>query len=251
MKLMGIVNATPDSFSDGGAYDPVAQGLRVASEGADWVDVGGESTRPGALPIPEDEELRRILPVVKSLVSRGVAVSVDTRRARVAALAIEVGATMVNDVSGGADPEMFKIVAESRSAYVLMHSRGTPETMGALTEYDDVAAEVWAELGRRGAIARRAGVGAVWLDPGIGFAKKADQSLALLRSLRGRNNACTLIGASRKSFLAPLGEQPRPADRLGGSLAVALHCAARGVGMVRVHDVAETRRALATWAALR
>lgn len=251
MRLMGIVNATPDSFSDGGAYDPLAQGLRLWEEGAHVLDVGGESTRPGAAPVPEEEELRRVLPVVEALARRGAQVSVDTRRARVAGLALTAGAQWVNDVTAGSDPEMFAACARAGARMVLMHLRGTPETMRSLTNYADVSAEVWGELAGREAAAVAAGVAEVWLDPGIGFAKTAAQSLALLRGLRGRDNARVLVGASRKSFLAALGDQPTPADRLEGSLAVAIHCREAGVGMLRVHDVAATRRALATWEALR
>ncbi|GDX81245.1 dihydropteroate synthase [Deltaproteobacteria bacterium] len=250
MKLMGIVNATPDSFSDGGAYDPVAHGLRLLAEGADVLDVGGESTRPGAVPVPEEEELRRVLPVVRALVGAGGLVSVDTRHARVAAHALAAGARWVNDVSGGEDEDMFGVCASEAATLVIMHMRGSPSTMRYLATYHDVSAEVWMHLGDRALMARAAGVAEVWLDPGIGFAKTAEQSLTLLRGLRGRDNARVLVGASRKSFLAALGDQPTPADRLEGSLAVAIHCREAGVGMIRVHDVAATRRALATWDAL-
>lgn len=251
MRLMGIVNATPDSFSDGGAYEPIAHGLRLLAEGADVLDVGGESTRPGAEPVPEEEELRRVLPVVRALAEAGALVSVDTRHARVAAQAIAAGARWVNDVSGGDDPDMFDVCASGSATLVIMHMRGTPATMRSLAIYDDVSADVWLHLAERSAAARVAGVPQVWLDPGLGFAKTGEQSLTLLRQLRGRDNARVLVGASRKSFLAALGDQPRPGDRLEGSLAVAIHCREAGVGMIRVHDVAATRRALATWEALR
>lgn len=250
MKLMAIVNATPDSFSDGGSYEPLERGRRFHDEGADWVDVGGESTRPGAVPLPEGEELRRVLPVVEGLAAQGIAVSIDTRHARVAARAIEAGARLVNDVSGGEDPEMFTVVARAGLPMVVMHMRGTPATMKDHTTYVDVVAEVWAEIDARRAAARTAGVPQVWVDPGIGFAKTAEQSLQLLRSLRGRDNADVLIGASRKSFLAGITGQSLPSERVEGSLAVAIHCRQEGVGMLRVHDLAATRRALATWAAL-
>ncbi len=251
MKLMGIVNATPDSFSDGGAYDPVAQGRRLWAEGAAVVDVGGESTRPGAAEVSEADELARVIPVIRALAGEGIVVSVDTRRAGVAEAALAAGARIVNDVTGGRDPSMFPVCAAGGATLILMHMRGTPATMRSLTGYADVVAEVWAELGERAAAARAAGVAEVWVDPGIGFAKTAAQSVALLRSLAGRDNAAVLVGASRKSFLAGLGDQPTPEDRLGGSLAVAIHCSEARVGMLRVHDVAATRRALATWQALR
>ena len=247
---MGIVNATPDSFSDGGTYDPVRHATRLIAEGADVIDVGGESTRPGAMPVAEAEEILRILPTIRAAVALGAVVSVDTRHARVAAAAIDVGATWVNDVSGGEDPAIFGVCSKAGATLVLMHMRGTPATMRACTQYEDVVAEVWSDLRAKEAKARSAGVTHLWLDPGIGFAKTAEQSLALLRGLQGRPNARVLIGASRKSFLADLGEQRAPADRLSGSLAVAIHCHRAGVGMIRVHDVAATRAALATWTAL-
>jgi dihydropteroate synthase len=251
MKLMAIVNATPDSFSDGGHYDPLAHGRMLHEAGADWVDVGGESTRPGAEPVDEAEELRRVIPVVEGLARAGAAVSIDSRRARVAARAIEAGARLVNDVSAGEDPEMFAVVARAGLPIVLMHMRGTPATMRTLTDYEDVVAEVWAALGAREAAARAAGVQELWLDPGLGFAKTAEQSLALLRGLRGKENGRVLIGASRKSFLGAITGQTVAAERVEASLAVAIHCAAEGVGMLRVHDLVATRRALAAWAALR
>ncbi len=254
MQVMGIVNATPDSFSDGGAYGPVAHALRLRAEGADWVDVGGESTRPGAAPVAPEEEERRVLPVVRALVAAGAAVSIDTRHASTAAAAIQAGARMVNDVSAGADPEMFSVTARAGAALVLMHMRGVPATMQGLAHYDDVQVEVWRELEARRGAAVAAGCHDLWLDPGIGFAKTADQSLALLRGLRGRDNTRVLVGASRKSMLAgygaPSGAPLPPSARLEASLAVAIHCATVGVGMVRVHDVAATRRALAAWSAL-
>ena len=250
MKLMGIVNATPDSFSDGGAYDPLAQGLRLHAEGAAWVDVGGESTRPGAQAVSEAEELSRVLPVVRGLAAQGVRVSIDTRHAAVAASALAAGARMVNDVSGGADPDMFAVVARAAVPMVIMHMRGSPVTMQDNTQYADVVTEVWDTLAARRLAALALGVPEVWTDPGIGFAKTAAQSFSLLRSLRGRPNAQVLVGASRKSFLGAITGQQVAADRLEASLAVAIHCAREGIGMLRVHDVAATRRALLTWAEL-
>ncbi len=247
---MGIVNATPDSFSDGGRYDAAVHALRLWSDGADVIDVGGESTRPGAEAVDEAEELRRVLPVVRAAASAGALVSIDTRRARVAAAALAAGARMVNDVSAAADPDMLRVVALAGASLVLMHMRGTPATMSAHTDYDDVVSEVWSQLARRAALAIDAGCTDVWVDPGIGFAKTAPQSVAVLRSLRGRQNARVVIGASRKSFLGTLAYAPRPDDRLEGSLAVAIHCAAAGVGMLRVHDIVATRKTLSTWTAL-
>ncbi len=250
MKLMGICNATPDSFSDGGQYDPVEHALRLWSDGADVIDVGGESTRPGAEPVEEEEELRRVLPVVRAAAAAGAVVSIDTRRARVAAAALAAGARMVNDVSAAADPDMLRVVALAGASLVLMHMRGTPASMGGHTQYDDVVADVWSHLAGRAERAAQAGCSDVWVDPGIGFAKTALQSVAVLRSLAGRKNGRVVIGASRKSFLGTLAHAPTPGDRLEGSLAVAIHCAAAGVGMLRVHDIVATRKTLSTWGAL-
>lgn len=191
-----------------------------------------------------------MLPVVRALVGAGGRVSVDTRHASTAEATLAAGAWMINDVSGGDDPDLLRVCARAGAPLVLMHMRGTPATMRDRCDYQDVVAEVWAELAEKAARASAAGVADVWLDPGIGFAKTAAQSLALLRALRGRDNRRVLVGASRKSFLASVADAPTPADRLEGSLAVAIHCATTGVGMVRVHDVAATRRALLTHAAL-
>lgn len=254
VQLMGIVNVTPDSFSDGGAHaDPVAHGLRLLDEGASIVDVGGESTRPGAAPVDPAEELERVVPVIRQIrAARGGArISVDTRRATVAEAAIAAGADLVNDVTAGRDPGMFGVVARGGAGMVLMHSRGTPETMMSLAEYDDVVAETWAELDHREAAARSAGIEDLFLDPGIGFAKRLEHNLALLRDLPRRANRRVVLGASRKSFLGALTGQAVPAERLEGSLAVALHARDAGVAVLRVHDVLATRRALLTWEAVR
>lgn len=252
MRLMGIVNVTPDSFSDGGLhFDPgvaIAHGLALAAEGAAVLDIGGESTRPGAGAVPAEEELRRVVPVIEGLRDAGVAISVDTRRAAVARAARDAGATWVNDVSGGADPAMFAAVRGL--IYVLMHTRGTPATMQRDTDYTDVCAEVWAWLAAR-AEASGLDPASVVLDPGIGFAKTADQNLALLRDLPCRTGRPVLVGASRKSFIGAITGQAEPGLRLEGSLAVALHARDAGVAVLRVHDVAATRRALAVWDTLK
>ncbi len=254
---MGILNVTPDSFSDGGRWldtdAAITKGRALFSEGADWVDVGGESTRPGAEPVPPDVEAQRVRAVVQALAEHG-AVSIDTRRASVARAAVAAGATLVNDVSGGADPEMFAVVAHAVCGIVLMHMRGDPATMQGLSAYDDVCADVWAALDARARAAQTAGIAAenILLDPGLGFAKTSTQNLAILRNLPARTpNRRVLVGASRKRFLGELTGQERPADRIEGSLAVALHAAGAGVEMVRVHDVAATVRALQVWEALR
>jgi dihydropteroate synthase len=256
VKLMGILNVTPDSFSDGGRYlDPavaVDRGRALFAEGAAWVDVGGESTRPGAAPVPPEEEARRVIPVVRALAAEGP-VSVDTRRASVARAAIDAGASMINDVSGGADPAMFPVAAAAGCILVLMHMRGEPADMMRHAVYGDVCDEVWAALddGREAAVRAGVAAGRVVLDPGIGFAKTPEHNLALLRDLPRRTaGRRVLLGASRKSFIGAITGQARPEERLEGSLAVALHARAAGVELLRVHDVAATRRALAVWDAV-
>jgi dihydropteroate synthase len=251
---MGIVNVTPDSFSDGGRYleaaAAIAHGLELAVAGAAIVDVGGESTRPGADPVAADEELRRVLPVVAGLVAHGVSVSIDTTKSVVARAALDAGAVMVNDVSGGtADPEMLRVVAESAAAYVAMHMRGTPRTMQQQVQYDDVVADVCCELRPRLDAARAAGIDARSLvaDPGIGFAKTAEQNIALLHALpeiAARLSAPLLVGTSRKSFLARFtGENDDAAARDDATLATTIWAFEHGAAMVRVHDVEGSRRA--------
>ncbi|WP_194743345.1 dihydropteroate synthase [Thermaurantiacus tibetensis] len=253
-KIMGILNVTPDSFSDGGrhatAAEAVEAGLRMAEAGAAIVDVGGESTRPGAAPVPLGEELRRVMPVVEGLVCRGVPVSIDTRKARVMAEALAAGATMVNDVSALThDPDSLAVAAASSATIVLMHMQGTPETMQQAPDYADVVAEVRAFLDGRVAACVAAGIPEDRLvrDPGIGFGKTLEHNLALLRNLPALGSPL-LLGASRKALIGRL----TGADvhsRLPGSLALALHAARMGCAYVRVHDVAETVQALRVWAA--
>lgn len=251
--VMGILNVTPDSFSDGGRYlDPdaaIARGRELFAQGADLVDLGAESTRPGAAAVPPAEQVRRLEPVLRALAREsGAVLSVDTRSAEVAAAALALGAHAINDVSGLGDPDMAATVAPSGAGLVLMHMRGTPETMQSDLRYDDVVAEVAAFLGRRLETAVRAGVAAerVALDPGIGFGKSAEQSLRLL----ARTDALAalgrplLVGASRKSFLARLLGDAPPERRLEASLAAASIAALLGARILRVHDVAETHRAL-------
>lgn len=238
--VMGILNVTPDSFYDGGRHaDPVAHGLRLVAEGADWIDVGGESTRPGAARVSPEEEARRVLPVITALSAAGVTVSVDTTRPDVARAAAAAGATILNDVRGLQDPEMVAVSALF-SQTVIMHSRGTPQTMGALTDYTDLVAEVCAFLVDRARACRSA---QVWIDPGLGFAKRADQSLALLRHLGVlvETGWPVLVGASRKSFIGHTLDLPQAADRLSGSLAAAAAAYHRGAAALRVHDVRATR----------
>jgi dihydropteroate synthase len=257
---MGIVNVTPDSFSDGGRYSEtraaVAHGTDLAVAGAALVDVGGESTRPGAPPVDATEELRRTLPVVRELAGAGVPVSIDTTKASVAAAALEAGAAMVNDVSGGtADPDLLPVVAGADAMLVVMHRRGTPLTMSAEAHYDDVVREVGDELRARIDAAVSAGVraDAILADPGIGFAKTAEQNLVLLAALpelSARVEVPLLVGASRKSFLGRLlGDAPVD-ERDEATLATTVWSFGRGAAVVRVHDVAASARAVALLDAL-
>jgi dihydropteroate synthase len=249
-RVMGVVNVTPDSFSDGGRHlDPAAavrHGRRLLDEGADLLDVGGESTRPGAARVSEDEERARVLPVVEGLAAAGAVVSVDTMRASVAAAALDAGATVVNDVSGGlADPAMLPLVAERRCPYVVMHWRGHSVDMQTRAEYGDVVRDVTAELTARRDAARAAGVDSdrLVLDPGLGFAKHAEHSWALVRALPALAGlGPLLVGASRKGFLGTLltaaDGTPRPADgRDAATAAVTVLAARAGAWAVRVHAV--------------
>ncbi len=237
---MGVLNVTPDSFSDGGRwFDPdaaVVRGMAMAAEGADVVDVGGESTRPGAEPVDEVEERRRVVPVVAALAS-AVRVSVDTRKRVVAEAAVEAGATLVNDVSAS----LWDVAASAGVGWVGMHMRGEPRTMQEAPVYDDVVDEVRAFLVGRAEHARAAGVEEVWIDPGIGFGKTAGHNLALLRHLSDlvATGFPVLVGASRKSFLGQLTGADVD-DRLEASLAAAVWAMSQGAAMVRVHDVRPT-----------
>lgn len=259
---MGILNVTPDSFFDGGLHIDAGAAARRAeemvAEGADLIDVGGESTRPGATPVAEEEERRRVVSVVRAAARLGVPVSIDTSKASVAAAALEAGASVVNDVTALGDPHMARTVAAAGAGLVLMHMRGTPRTMQDDPRYDDVVAEVGASLAARVEVALAAGIGAdrIAVDPGIGFGKTLAHNLALLRGLPDVSAAIdptlpVVVGASRKSFLGRLGAGDRPADRLAGSLAAAVAAALAGAAVVRAHDVLETRRALAIADALR
>lgn len=239
--VMGVVNCTPDSFFDGGAYAPQAQAERLLAEGADWIDVGGESTRPGAAPVPPEEELRRVLPVIEA-VARAAPVSIDTTRPSVAAAALRAGARILNDIDGLNNPEMAALSADFWGA-VVMHRRGDPRTMRGLTDYAHVVAEVRQALVEA---AGRARCARVWIDPGVGFAKTATQSLKLLQQLHVLvdTGLPVLVGASRKSFIGATLGLPDPSDRLPGSLAAACAAWLAGAEVLRVHDVAATRQAL-------
>lgn len=252
-QVMGIVNVTPDSFSDGGCWfdeaRAVAHGLRLVAEGADLLDVGGESTRPGAAAVDEAEELRRVLPVVRALAEQGgVPVSVDTRRPGVAREAVAAGACIVNDIMPFAgDDGMAAVVRETGCGLVVMHMRGTPQTMAALATYEDVVAEVEQRLAEALAYGDAQGIArdSMVVDPGIGFAKTTEQNVALLAATRRFSElAPVLVGASRKRFIGELCGEPEAVERMGGSLGVAVWCALRGASVVRVHDVKATRQAL-------
>ncbi|HET8995528.1 MAG TPA: dihydropteroate synthase [Acetobacteraceae bacterium] len=258
-RVMGILNVTPDSFSDGGSHadtqTAIQAGLAMHAAGADIIDVGGESTRPGSAPVPPELEQARVVPVIRALASSGAKVSVDTRNAATMQAALEAGAAIVNDVSALAhDPAAAEVVARHGCPVVLMHMRGTPDTMNAAARYTDIAAEVTAELAGRIEAARRAGIArdAIAIDPGIGFAKFARHSLELLRRLPElRVLGCPiLVGVSRKAFIGRLGGEAEPRRRLPGSLAAALFALERGAHILRVHDVTETLQAIRVWQAL-
>lgn len=253
-RIMGIVNATPDSFSDGGTYDPAAQARRLAAEGAAIVDVGGESTRPGATEVPAATETARILPVIAA--ARGqVPVSVDTRKATVAQAAIAAGAALINDVSGfDFDPDLAGVVAASGLPVCLMHAQGLPETMQDDPRYDDVVLDVYDALAARIARAEAAGVhrDRILIDPGIGFGKTQAHNLAILRRISVYHGlgCAVLLGVSRKRFIGAIGGADLAAARDPGTLAVTLAAVAQGVQIHRLHDVGAARQGLALWQAI-
>lgn len=262
--IMGILNATPDSFSDGGAFlDPaaaIAHGVGMIAAGARIIDIGGESTRPGATAISVEEEIRRVTPVIAGLRARaedsGAVISIDTRNAATMAAALNAGATIVNDVSALThDPRAMEIVAKSDVRIVLMHMQGQPTTMQRAPAYDDVVLDVYDYLAGRIAACRNAGIALdrIVVDPGIGFGKTTAQNLALLShlSLFHGLGVPLLVGVSRKGFIGKLSAGEPPAARLPGSLAAALACAGQGAHILRVHDVAETVQALKIALALR
>ncbi len=260
-KVMGVLNVTPDSFSDGGTYlassEALARALALVSQGADILDIGGESTRPGASPVPLDTELRRVIPLISAIrVRSGIPISIDTMKPEVAKAAILAGAGLWNDVTALQAPGAPDMAAALGCEVILMHMQGEPGTMQQAPAYDDVVGEVLGFLADRARVALEAGVKRerIWLDPGIGFGKTLAHNLALLAQL-DRLVALgfpVLLGASRKRFIAeldPAGDTPE--DRLGGSLAAVLAGADAGVAGVRVHDVAETVQALKVWQAIK
>ncbi len=257
-RIMGIVNVTPDSFYDG-SRSPVARqaydaACRMHDAGADIIDIGGESTRPGAEPVGAAEELERVLPVVNRLRGAGVVVSIDTRRAAVMEAALAAGASLVNDVSALThDPDALRVAREQADGVVLMHMRGEPQTMQQAPVYQDPVLDVYAYLAGRVAACGAAGIASsrMCVDPGIGFGKLPEHNAALLASvgiLHGLGCA-VMVGASRKSFIAALGGGEAAEDRLPGSLAAVCAAAQAGVQIVRVHDVPETKQALQVWQA--
>ena len=259
-RVMAIVNVTPDSFSDGGDRRDTTQaiddGLRFVSDGADMIDVGGESTRPGSSPTPAEEELRRVLPVVAGLAAKNVIVSIDTRRASVARACLDAGARIVNDVSAlRDDPELLPLLAKRGAAVVLMHRRGRPENKYEGPPYGDVVEDVRKFLLQRARDCEAAGVarGNIALDPGIGFGKSGVENLALIAGAGHLAEASypVLIGSSRKGFIGKLTGVEHPRQRDPASVWLAVEAVRRGAAIVRVHDVAATRQALAVSAAMR
>jgi dihydropteroate synthase len=255
---MGVVNVTPDSFSDGGLYlDPgaaIAHGEELARDGADILDVGGESTRPGAAEVSAEEELARVEPVVSELAEGGATVSIDTSKSSVAEAALDAGATIVNDVTAlRGDSEMAAICAERGATVVLMHMRGTPRTMQEDPVYEDVVDEVRAFLAERMEEALAAGVDEqrIWLDPGIGFGKTLEHNLELLLRLGELSSLGRplVVGTSRKSFIGKV-DGSLASERLGGTIASSVFAAAEGADVLRVHDVAEMRQAMTVAAAI-
>jgi dihydropteroate synthase len=258
ITIMGIVNVTPDSFSDGGKWTSVDAAVRHAQQlvldGADLVDIGGESTRPGASEVGLDEELQRVIPVIEKLTELGIATSVDTRRTVVAAAAIAAGAAVVNDVSGLRDPEMAAVISAAGASVVIMHAPS-----GDMTEthkhagYDDVVGEVRSFLERQVAEARSHGISEIAIDPGFGFGKRTDENLLLLRNLRALSiDGCSLlVGASRKRFIGEISGVAEARQRDPGTIVVHLRALEQGASIVRVHDVAGHAQAIRVWQRLR
>ncbi|WP_323785838.1 dihydropteroate synthase [Thalassovita sp.] len=259
-SVMGILNVTPDSFSDGGRHNAPDRALDHAramiEQGADIIDIGGESTRPGAVEVPIDQEIRRTAPVIAAIrAEMNVPISIDTRKQPVAQAAIEAGAGLVNDVAGFTfDPELAPYCGAKSLPVCVMHAQGDPETMQAAPHYDNVLLDVYDYLAERVAALETTGVARtrIMVDPGIGFGKTLDHNLALLKriSLFHSLGCPVLLGVSRKKFIGTLGNAPDPQDRAAGSVALALAAVAQGVQVLRVHDVFETRSALNLWQAV-
>lgn len=257
--LMGIVNVTPDSFYDGGQFTnsttAIQHAKKLIADGADIIDIGGESTRPGAAPVSIDEEIKRVIPLIQELHDCGKIISIDTRHAAVMQVACQAGATMINDITALThDPASMDVAKNSGAEIVLMHMQGTPQTMQINPQYTDVVEEIYAYLAERMNACVQSGIAQdkIILDPGIGFGKKLSHNLELLKNInRFQDLGCRiLIGVSRKSFIGKLGGDIPPSDRLPGSLAAAIHAAQNGAHILRVHDVAETKQALTIAGAL-
>ncbi len=248
--IMGVLNVTPDSFSDGGLHLDAAVAIdhakRMIEDGADIIDVGGESTRPGAAPVSTDEEIRRVVPVIEAIAgAMGVPVSIDTRNADVARRSIEAGAVMINDVTGLRDEAMLDVVRDTGAPVTIMHMKGTPRTMATSNQYDDMLAEIAAYLVAQAGKAVAAGAQTVIIDPGIGFAKNTKQNLELLNHLNVFTNLGypLLVGPSRKRFIGELTDAAAD-DRIPGTIAAVVKCVQAGVDIVRVHDVAACKQAI-------
>lgn len=252
--IMGVLNVTPDSFSDGGEFNTLESGLeqaqRMVDAGVDILDIGGQSTRPGADIVPFEEELNRVIPIIKNIrnspdqLLAEIPISVDTTRAKVAEAAVKVGADFINDISGATfQPEMLSVVAELQVPIILMHSRGTPKTMQKMTDYQDLIGEVKTFLKDRieAAIARGIKAEKIIIDPGIGFAKNYEQNLEILRELKELRslNCPVLVGVSRKSFIGHILNQPDPKQRVWGTAAACVAAIANSADILRVHDVKE------------
>jgi dihydropteroate synthase len=257
--LMGVVNVTPDSFSDGGQFssleEAVGFGRSLALQGASILDIGGESTRPGAASVTIEQEIARAIPVVRALAADGLCVSIDTRHAPVMRAALEAGASIINDVSAlEGDPDSLAVAAGSRASVVLMHMRGTPATMQDHPAYEDAPQEIFGYLAGRIEACLSAGMPRerICVDPGIGFGKTLRHNVELLANLDlfHKLGVPVLLGVSRKSLIAALSRNEPPQDRLAGSIAAALSGIARGAQILRVHDVAETAQAVAVWHAI-
>lgn len=257
--LMGILNVTPDSFSDGGRHntpkEAIERALEMIDEGADLIDVGGESTRPGAEPVPLEEELRRVIPVVEALASKGVYVSVDTMKPDVAWRALQAGADIINDVNGLRNPDMLSACADSKGGVCIMHMKGEPRTMQQAPKYENVVKEVHDFLLAQAEAAVNAGIpkDKVWIDPGIGFGKTIEHNLTLLKNLSAlvATGYPVLIGVSRKSFIGKLLGNLPPEDRLEGTLAVQAWAQIQGAKIIRAHDITQARRVIDMVSAMR
>lgn len=249
--IMGILNVTPDSFSDGGLFfdvgSAVARAGEMISQGADLIDIGGESSRPGAKPVSAEEELRRILPVIKKIISESeIPISVDTYKPKVAEECLKAGALIINDITGLRNEEMIKVCAKYKASVVIMHMKGNPETMQDAPEYKDIVAEIMAFFKDRIAAAEKAGITKIMLDPGIGFGKTLENNVEIMRRISEFRSLGypLMIGTSRKSFIKKLTDAKNSQELLPGTLATVCLAVMGGVDVVRVHDVAECRKAL-------